>query len=898
VIQGLKHRQNCLLESPTGSGKSLALLCASLAWQRQEAARVEKYNDEIDARQAEVQARQQEAKQEERRMKRNALQQQQLIESTPDSGALSTGEMETEASTIEIIDLETTNDSLMTSDESATQILPADEVSKHELLTDDEDDFQPMKKSGRGLGFSAKAFDQENNENDRPLSPTLRRSKRELDPEIPIDNYVPEPATKKQVVPKIYFGTRTHKQISQITRELRKTQYRSTRSVILASRDHTCVNPLVERMSNKNEHCKELLDGAGCGFQTNARKLGSFAQLQKCNVMTGYDLEDFVEAGRREKACPYFATRHLQEHADIIFCPYNYLISPSIRRSMGIELENQILIFDEAHNMEDAAREASSFTICQDEIQAAMQDFEKVGEKGLFEPYAHRQLAQLMSHLSGWMDSHENSLRSLGFDSSGKFWNGTDVLAEFDLVGLTTERYQQCMGYMEVIATHRTEIQEQQKERGGRFTSSKENEEPELLKLTMKTTEDVLQIFTSLTARNGSQRDDFRVALLKNSVRRKRDNRSGVTTKEILSINIWCLNPAVAFQELKDTVHSIVLTSGTLSPMQSFQSELDCPFPIKLEASHVIDRNQVFAGVLGMGPNNIKLNGSFRNVETFQYQDELGQLVLRVCQAMPHGILCFFPSYRLLEKVSERWRSTGLWHQLSSVKQVLIEPRSGSADFELAISTFYDCNATPLATQTGAMFLAVCRGKVSEGIDFADNNARAVICIGIPFPNFKDLQVELKREYNQANRSRGLLPGADWYEIQAFRALNQALGRCIRHRFDWGAIILVDERYCQSPRYTQSLSKWVRSSVQNYPSWEQFMRQISYFRDNMLAKATPPPSLESSVNSGAYNIADSSLEDAPAGSAGNVASNFYAHLALGVLAVSLLLHLIGRMMKV
>jgi hypothetical protein len=37
VIQGLKHQQNCLLESPTGSGKSLALLCAALAWQRHEA---------------------------------------------------------------------------------------------------------------------------------------------------------------------------------------------------------------------------------------------------------------------------------------------------------------------------------------------------------------------------------------------------------------------------------------------------------------------------------------------------------------------------------------------------------------------------------------------------------------------------------------------------------------------------------------------------------------------------------------------------------------------------------------------------------------------------------------------------------------------------------------------
>jgi len=31
----------------------------------------------------------------------------------------------------------------------------------------------------------------------------------------------------------------------------------------------------------------------------------------------------------------------------------------------------------------------------------------------------------------------------------------------------------------------------------------------------------------------------------------------------------------------------------------------------------------------------------------------------------------------------------------------------------------------------GALFLAVCRGKVSEGLDFIDNNARAVITVSL-----------------------------------------------------------------------------------------------------------------------------------------------------------------------
>ena len=62
---------------------------------------------------------------------------------------------------------------------------------------------------------------------------------------------------------------------------------------------------------------------------------------------------------------------------------------------------------------------------------------------------------------------------------------------------------------------------------------------------------------------------------------------------------------------------------------------------------------------------------------------------------------------------------------------------------------------------------------MSEGLDFADNNARAVICVGIPYPNVKDVQVDLKKKYNDFRRKENnkseLLSGTAWYEIQAFR---------------------------------------------------------------------------------------------------------------------------------
>lgn len=87
-----------------------------------------------------------------------------------------------------------------------------------------------------------------------------------------------------------------------------------------------------------------------------------------------HDIEDLVKAGRRRTACPYYAARTLAENADIVFCPYNYLIDPQIRKSVSIELRNAVVIFDEAHNIEDVARDAASVDITKQYLEEAFKD--------------------------------------------------------------------------------------------------------------------------------------------------------------------------------------------------------------------------------------------------------------------------------------------------------------------------------------------------------------------------------------------------------------------------------------------------------------------------------------------------------------------------------------------
>lgn len=68
--------------------------------------------------------------------------------------------------------------------------------------------------------------------------------------------------------------------------------------------------------------------------------------------------------------------------------------------------------------------------------------------------------------------------------------------------------------------------------------------------------------------------------------------------------------------------------------------------------------------------------------------------------------------------------------------------------------------------------MGVCRGRISEGLDFSDNAARCVIVIGIPYPQMTDPKVILKKDYldrkfrnptQTNNKELATLSGKDWY---------------------------------------------------------------------------------------------------------------------------------------
>ncbi|XP_048857527.1 Fanconi anemia group J protein isoform X2 [Brienomyrus brachyistius] len=787
IVRGLNHGQHCLLESPTGSGKSLALLCSVLAWQQAQYGKAELEWTSSD-----------ECK------KRNITTPCQCICHAPGRGDLH-GPSAKSGSAPPVVDLTGEDAEVITqcappppakeeyTPRRSTLASRLSEKLQASFSVDTDDDFQADRKRIRTPAADQKGrkrrcleqgviFIDDDSERESRLG-AAHSGCNEVRPPCSLcpcgiakDAKEKEGASAgggRKAVPKIYFGTRTHKQITQIARELKRTFYSGTPMSILSSRDHTCVHPEVVHHSNRNERCKELLEG----------------------------------------------------------------------KNMEINLKGQVVVLDEAHNIEDCARESTSYTLNQAALLLAREEIDGMVNHNIRRSQ-HEPLRAFCCSLLNWIQESCGCLSEREFEVSCRVWTGTEMLAVFRGLGITADTFSLLQNNLVAVL--------EKEERVGLVHGREEVVEvPTISSATQIVLKGLFMVLEFLFRQNCRFAEDYRVALQRTYAwasqahvpdepdergffarpRRRRQALVRRTKTPVLTLNFWCLNPAVAFSDLSDSVRTIVLTSGTLSPMGSFSSELGVSFSIQLEASHVISKSQVWVGTLGTGPQGRKLCATFQHAETFTFQDEVGTLLLRVCHAVSRGVLCFLPSYKMLDKLRERWTNTGLWQQIELQKTVVTEPRGGSkGEFDELLQSYYNAIKHP-GDKDGALLIAVCRGKVSEGLDFTDDNARAVVTIGIPFPNIKDLQVELKMKYNDQHcQSRGLLSGRRWYEIQAYRALNQALGRCIRHKNDWGALILVDDRFkCNPNKYITGLSKWVRQLVQHHDTFNDAMQSLVSF---------------------------------------------------------------------
>uniref|UniRef100_A0A3P8S8A9 Regulator of telomere elongation helicase 1 n=1 Tax=Amphiprion percula TaxID=161767 RepID=A0A3P8S8A9_AMPPE len=611
-------------------------------------------------------------------------------------------------------------------------------------------------------------------------------------------------------VPKIIYASRTHSQLAQVINELKNSSYRP-KVCVLGSREQLCINPDIMRQESnhvKVHMCRAKVSTRSCLYYNNVEEKSTDKDLATSIL----DVEDLVKYGNKQRVCPYYLSRSLKQQADVIFMPYNYLLDPKSRRAHNIELNGAVVIFDEAHNVEKTCEESTSFDLTPYDVTSAINAVDKLlleqakeashgnsatedfnveslnsGQKLHIFQFKKKKKKNILLDLEAAIDSYEPSDK--GITKPGIFIYELLKKAHvtFSTKTVVCEALEQISGYLSgrqyslisfIIQQHLSPVCLHQ-----------------------------VHIHRDTSYHMKKQSNDVWAP----SSSKKQGN--------ILSY--WCFSPGFSMQDLvNQSVRCIILTSGTLSPLSSFTSEMRIEFPVSLENSHVIERDQIFVSIIDRGPDGVHLSSAFDR-----------RLVLNF-RVVPHGLLVFFPSFPLMTKTLDFWRANGHADRIENVKPMFVEPK-GKGTFTEVIDGYYskvNCSASK-----GATFFAVCRGKASEGLDFADTFGRGVIITGLPFPPKMDPRVILKMQFldemsRKSQKVPGLkyLSGQEWYRQQAFRAVNQAIGRVIRHKEDYGAIFLCDQRFRNADVRAQ-LPSWVRPHVRLYEGFGNVVRDVSQF---------------------------------------------------------------------
>ncbi|XP_041359589.1 regulator of telomere elongation helicase 1-like [Gigantopelta aegis] len=650
--------------------------------------------------------------------------------------------------------------------------------------------------------------------------------------------------TSEFVVPKIIYASRTHSQLSQAVQELKRTTYNSVKACVLGSREQFCIHDQVRKEPNntaKVHMCRAKVQTRRCFFYNtleDQKRTGD----PRSGVGNVVDIEDLVKHGEKTKVCPYYLARELKTDADIIFMPYNYLLDPKSRRAHGVELQGNILILDEAHNLEKICEESSSFDLTSVDLATAIEETTRLMEKIIDLSEIENQVTEFgdstaiepdftledLIKLKAVLKDLEDSLDTVEIPKNGPGLTkpGMFIFELLSRVGITFESKNYLLDLLEKLVSYLTN------EGAGSVLHTKGaglGKFNEILRIVFSQEP---SIGASLPEHQERIAKFYKVHIhFKEEIAKKKKidswATSGDSDKKERVLSYWCFSPGHSMKDLEaHGVKSIILTSGTLSPLSSFSMEMQIPFPVTLENPHVIQKYQVSVNLLGKGPDGTVLNSSYQTRFDPAYQSSLGNSIVNFARVVPNGLLVFFPSYPVMDKCVEFWKDKNIWNRITQYKAILVEPK-GKVAFNNVMDEFY--NKIQDTTLNGAIFMAVCRGKVSEGLDFSDINGRAVVITGLPYPPRMDPKVLLKMQF--LNEMRKGLSGNEWYRQQASRAVNQAIGRVIRHKDDFGAIILCDTRFSSSDFISQ-LPVWVRPYIIKHDNFGHVMRDVMAFFKN------------------------------------------------------------------
>ncbi|KAI4387407.1 hypothetical protein MLD38_005244 [Melastoma candidum] len=678
---------------------------------------------------------------------------------------------------------------------------------------------------------------------------------------------------------KIYFCSRTHSQLSQFVRELKRTSFAKEIQVVsLGSRKNFCINEEVLRLGSSaqiNEKCLELQKNKKNDV-SKTKKLG-MGRVRRTKASSGcpvlsrkklqrefkdlalqegpLDIEELVHLGDSLGACPYYGTRNSVPVADLVVLPYQSLLSKASRESLGLNLKNNVVIIDEAHNLADSLISMYDSKIAESQLADVHLHLEKYLEhfRNLLGHGNRRYIQMLMVVTKALLRALEGKNDVLPIP-----YTNSETIPGKQLACCSSVTINEFLFSSNIDNINLVKLLHYMKESNIKHKVSGFGKK--MASLDKGPTSDNVA-----SGENGSTLSNFQLLadMLFSLTNKDSDGRiiiSRATTTSLGQqesfIKYVMLTGEKIFAEIADQAHAVILAGGTLQPIEETRERLFPWLPLEnlrfFSCGHIVPPESIMPIVISRGPSGRYFDFSYGSRSSPVLIEELGLLLCNLATIIPEGMVVFFSSFDYEAKVFSAWKDTGILDRIAKKKRVFREPRK-STEVELVLKEYKETiervhsgKSKDLAPQNGAVLLAVVGGKVSEGINFSDGMGRCVLMVGLPYPNPSDIELMERvkhiegigdrkptafdmpdydghddRDYRDGftilrNCSRR---GKEYYENLCMKAVNQSIGRAIRHRGDYAAILLVDKRYTTDPsrsghtQPTDKLPKWIKDRL-------------------------------------------------------------------------------------
>lgn len=194
-------------------------------------------------------------------------------------------------------------------------------------------------------------------------------------------------------------------------------------------------------------------------------------------------------------------------------------------------------------------------------------------------------------------------------------------------------------------------------------------------------------------------------------------------------LRLACLDASLAMRWIMDKFRTVVITSGTLSPLDTYPRMLNFQVVVSASFNMSMDRRCVCPLVMTRGSDQVALSSKYNDRQTSDIPRNYGHALVAMAGTVPDGVVVFFVSYVFMQQVVKVWtEECDILSDLQKLKLVFVETQD-PIEASLAIQNY----KRACDSGRGAILLSVARGRAAEGIDFDGQYGRAVILFGVPF---------------------------------------------------------------------------------------------------------------------------------------------------------------------